>query len=216
MLVIFIGKPGSGKDTICRKLSEKHKWPLIVTGDLLREESKKETDLGKKIAPILARGELVKDEIVIEIIGNKLFELKENEIILLNGCPRTLRQAILLDEKLSILGMDIGKVIELSISDKTSMERLILRRYCPVCGRIYNLKFSPPKEDEICDEDKAKLIQREDDKEEVIKHRLKRFYDEITGIIEYYSKKGVIVTVDAERSVDDIASEVENIILKDF
>lgn len=208
MIVAFIGKPGSGKDTVCKALSQKNKWKLIVTGDLLRKEIEKATSLGKIIAPILAKGEIVKDEIVAEIIYNAL-KTKNSEIVLLNGYPRTEKQAKILEEKFS---QKIDMVIEIVVSDKTVFERLTLRRYCPKCGRIYNLKFLPPKKDELCDNCGEKLIQRNDDKEEVVKYRLKRFYDEIEQIREFYKKRNALFEVNGEKSVAEIVEEVENLI----
>lgn len=206
----FIGKPGSGKDTVCKALSEKTKWPLIVTGDLLRKEVEKGTELGKIIAPILAKGEIVKDEIVAEIISNEL-KSKNSDVVLLNGYPRTEKQARILED---IFSQKIDMVIEIVVSDQTVIERLTLRRYCPKCGRIYNLKFFPPKEDELCDKCGEKLVQRNDDKEEVVKYRLKRFYDEIEQIREFYRKRNALFEVNGERSVEEIVEEIENLIKK--
>jgi adenylate kinase len=210
---MFIGKPGSGKDTVSKKLHEKYDWPLIVTGDLLREEVKKGTELGKMIAPILARGEIVDDEIVAKIIVERLKSL-ESEVILLNGYPRTIGQAKILEEKLQETQISKSIVIELEVSDQTVLDRLTLRRICPKCGKIYNLKFSPPKEDEICDVCKEKLIQRDDDKEDVIKYRLKRFYDEIDPIRDFYKEKDALIVVDGEKKIEEVVDEVEKIIMK--
>ncbi len=204
-IIAFIGKPGSGKDTITKILSEKLKIPLIVVGDLLREEVKKGTELGKKIAPILARGEIVQDEIVAEIVRKKIAELKDAKVILLNGYPRTPKQAELLD---------VDYVIELVVSDETVFERLTLRRVCPKCKRVYHLKHMPPKEDELCDVCKVNLVQREDDKEEVVKYRLKRFYDEIEPIREKYRSRNALIEIDAEKSVEEVVNAVEKTIEK--
>ncbi len=210
MIVAFIGKPGSGKDTVCKALSKTTGWPLIVTGDLLRKEVEKGSELGRTIAPILARGEIVKDEIVAEIISKELDSIK-SEVVLLNGYPRTEKQAVILEKNFS---KKIDMVIEILVSDTTVMERLTLRRYCPKCGKIYNLKFMPPKEDEVCDDCGEKLVQRNDDKEEVVRYRLKRFYDEIEPIREYYRKRNALFEVNGERSVEEIAEEIKNLIEK--
>jgi len=210
MIVAFIGKPGAGKDTVCRVLSQKNNWKLIVTGDLLRKEIEKGTPLGKIIAPILAKGEIVKDEIVAEIIYNAL-KTKTSEVVLLNGYPRTVNQAKILEEKFN---QKIDMVIEIVVSDKTVFERLTLRRYCPKCGKIYNLKFLPPKKDELCDNCGEKLIQRNDDKEEVVKYRLKRFYDEIEQIREFYKKRNAFFEINGERKIEEVVKEIENLIKK--
>ncbi len=212
MIIAFIGKPGSGKDTISRALAQKNSWPLIVTGDLLRKEAEEGTELGKKIAPILARGEIVNDEIVAGIIAKALEEAEsKSNVVLLNGYPRTLNQAKILEEK---FGKSIDMVIEIEVSDDTAIERLTLRRYCPKCGRIYNLKFFPPKRDELCDECGEKLVQRNDDKKEVVLYRLKRFYDEIRAIREYYQERKALVKVNGERKVEEIAKDIEEEIRK--
>ncbi len=212
MIIAFIGKPGSGKDTISKALAKKNSWPLIITGDLLRKEVEEGTELGKKIAPILAKGEIVSDEIVASIIARALEKAESrSNIVLLNGYPRTLNQAKILEEK---FGKSIGMVVEIEVSDNTVFERLTLRRYCPKCGRIYNLKFFPPKKDELCDECKEKLVQREDDKEDVVKYRLKRFYDEIEPIRGFYEKRNALFKVNGEKSVDEVVKDVEELVKK--
>ena len=210
MIVSIIGKPGSGKDTVCKALSEKHSWKVIVTGDLLRKIAKENTELGKKIAETLEKGEIVSDEIVAELVVKEINK-SHSDVILLNGYPRRINQAIILEEKFS---KKIDLVIEIDVSDSMARERIIYRRYCPKCGKIYNLKFFPPKEDEICDICKEKLVQRKDDTEEVFKHRLKRFYDEIQEIREFYTKRGIFFKVNGEKNVKEIVNEVEGLIQK--
>lgn len=211
-LIAFIGKPGSGKDTVCRALEKKHGWPLIITGDLLREEVRKQTEIGRRIAPVLAKGEMVSDELVAEIIINAVKKMRDQKVILLNGYPRTLKQAEILEEKLQNENISVSMVIELVVSDETVKDRLTLRRYCPKCGRIYNLKFSPPKSNETCDADGEKLVQREDDREEVVEYRLKRFHEEIKPIREFYEKRNLLFRINAEGNAEEIIKEVENLI----
>ncbi len=205
MIVAFIGKPGSGKDTISRELSRRKGYPLVVTGDLLREEAKKDSELGKYIRERINRGEIVDDSIVAEIVARELEKYRDKKVVLLNGYPRTPNQIKELEKR----GFKIDLAIELDVPDDIVVERLCLRRMCPKCGRIYNLKYNPPKEDELCDCCKVKLVQREDDKEDVVRYRLKRFYDEIEGIRKHFESAGRLVKIDANRSIEEIVRDVE-------
>ncbi len=210
-IIIFIGKPGSGKDTISRRVAEKLNIPLVIAGDLLREEVKRGSEIGKKIKDILERGDLVEDEIIISLLLKKIGET-EAKTIILNGFPRSYRQGKIFEKKIKEMGYDIALVFELDIPDEVVYDRIVLRRVCPKCGRVYNLKFNPPKNDEKCDFDGEKLIQRDDDKEDVVKHRLEKFYEEIDLIRDMFKKEGKYYVIDADRSIEDVVKDVKKII----
>ncbi len=210
-IVIFIGKPGSGKDTISKKVSQDMNIPLIIAGDLLRREVENDTEIGKKIADILRRGDLVDDDIILTLLEKEL-KKREEKIVIINGFPRSYKQALLFVDMIKNIGFDIALVFELDVPDEVVIERIVLRRICPKCGRVYNLKFNPPKYDETCDYDGEKLIQREDDKEDVVKHRLEKFYEEIEDIRKLFEKDHKLYKIDANRNIEDIVKEVEKII----
>ncbi len=200
MRLIFLGPPGSGKGTHSKILSKKLGIRHISTGDLIREEEENETELGKQFKKYTEKGKLVPDELVIALLKKHL--PKENFI--LDGFPRTLEQAKALE---SITRID--KVIVLEVDEKEIIARLTSRLQCPKCGRIYG-KDLRPKEDEICDVCKVKLIRRTDDKPEVIKERLELYKKETLPVIRYYEKKGIVKRVNANGSVEEVAKRVYN------
>lgn len=189
--IILIGPPGAGKGTYARYFSKKYCIPHISTGDIFREEVAKGTELGKKIKDILDRGELVPDEIVIEIVKKRLQQPDTAKGFILDGFPRTIRQAEALDE---ITKLDAA--IHIYIAMEEAVRRLSNRYICPKCGRVYNLLFNPPKNDLRCDDDGTPLIRRSDDEPEVIRRRYKIYYETFQPIIEYYKKKNLLIEID--------------------
>ncbi|ADI31535.1 adenylate kinase [Staphylothermus hellenicus] len=189
--IVLIGPPGAGKGTYARYFSKKYCIPHISTGDIFREEVAKGTELGKRIKDILDRGELVPDEIVIEIVRKRLRQPDTAKGFILDGFPRTIRQAEALDE---IATLDA--VIHIYITMEEAVRRLSNRYICPKCGRVYNLLFNPPKNDLRCDDDGTPLIRRSDDEPEVIRRRYKIYYETFQPIIEYYKKKNLLIEID--------------------
>ncbi len=191
MKAVVIGPPGAGKGTYASYLSRKYCIPHISTGDIFRAEVEKGTELGRKIKEYMDRGELVPDDIVIKVVRKRLSQPDVKNGFLLDGYPRTLRQAEALDEFIKIdVAIYIYAPLEIVI------ERLSNRYVCPVCGRIYNLKFNPPKNDLRCDYDGAKLVRRPDDQPEIIKHRYEVYYKQSQPVIDYYRRKGILIEVD--------------------
>jgi len=190
MRIVLLGPPGAGKGTYASRLTVKLGVPHISTGDIVREEIRKETDLGKEIKDYSDRGVLVPDEIIIKLLAERLKKPDCNEGFILDGFPRTISQAEALEE---IAKIDL--VINLVVPDEIIITRLSNRLICSKCGAIYNLLTLKPKRDMICDRCGGNLYRREDDKPEVIKKRLNVYRRRTEPLIEYYSKKGLLRNV---------------------
>jgi adenylate kinase len=166
--------------------------PVITTGDMLREAIAEGTERGRMAKEYMERGELVPNEVVISIIEERLGMSDCDEGFILDGFPRNMRQAEALDDILSRKGVGLSHVLNITIDAETIINRLSLRRSCPQCGAIYHLKNNPPTIDEICDECGSELIQRSDDKEKIIKHRLKVYEKKTRPLLEKYKKSGMV------------------------
>ena len=187
MRMVFLGPPGAGKGTVASKAKEYYGIPHISTGDLFRSNIKNETALGLQVKSILASGGLVPDSITIEMVRNRLAEPDCANGFILDGFPRTIPQADALAEM-----TDLDAVVDFQISADEVVQRLSGRRMCPSTGRIYHILFNPPKVEGKDDETGEDLIQREDDKEEAIKHRLEVYVAQTQPLIDYYKAKGLI------------------------
>ncbi|MCD6408397.1 adenylate kinase [bacterium] len=209
-ILILLGPPGAGKGTVGNKLSQMWNLPLISSGDLLRENVNRETELGKKAKDYMEKGELVPDEIVVSIIKKRTSESDCENGFILDGFPRNLNQAKMIDEVYGKEG-EI-KTVFLNADDDFIVERLSNRRVCEKCGAIYHLINIPPKKDGICDKCGGKLIQREDDKEDVIRNRLHIYHQITAPLLEYYRNKGDFYEVDGEAGLDEIIKEISGII----
>ena len=209
MKLVFIGPPGVGKGTYASAISKIYGVPHISTGDIFREEIKKGTDLGKRIRSFVEKGELVPDEIVIETIRKRLSQDDCKKGFILDGFPRTLEQAKALDE---IVVLDL--VLEFVAPDDVIIKRISGRRICSKCGAIYHVVFNPPKVSGVCDECGAPVIQRDDDKPEVVRHRLKIYKKRFAPIIDYYMKKGILVKVDARELADKVVPKIVEVLKK--
>lgn len=201
--LIILGPPGAGKGTQARKLAEEFDLAYIGSGDVLREAIASDPELGKEVKDYLERGALVPDEIVIKIIERRLQKPDCKKGVVFDGFPRTLAQAEKLDEI-----TEIDKVFNLKVSDQTVIERLSGRRICEKCAAIYHVKNIPPKQPGFCDRCDGKLYQREDDKEDVIKKRLRVYEERTEPLIKYYESK--ITLIDANKGIDDIFEEICN------
>jgi adenylate kinase len=191
--IIFLGPPGAGKGTQAERLAEDLKIKKISTGDILREAVAKGTELGQRAKSYMERGELVPDEIILGIIEEAI---NDEEGFILDGFPRNINQAKALDEMLSRKGLNITHVIFLDVPDEEIIKRIAYRRVCLNCGAVYNLIFNPPKEDEICNNCSSKLVQREDDREEVVRKRLEVYRDSTEALIRIYEERGVLKKID--------------------
>lgn len=206
--IILLGPPGSGKGTQAKLLSKKYSIPHIAMGDILREEVAKKTPLGKKVNVYMSKGELVPDEIVIEVLKKRLQEADCVNGFILDGFPRTLNQAKALDNMLNELNLKIDAVIYIDVPDEEIMKRLSLRRTCKVCGRIYNLHYNPPKQDGKCDVCGGELIIRDDDKPEVIKNRLKVYNDQTKPLVNYYETHKLLIRINGVDPIDKVFRQI--------
>jgi len=211
MLVIFLGAPGSGKGTISESLVKKNNFKHISTGDIFRKMINSETDLGNKLKELIENGNLVDDETTWEVAKNTLikFDLEKDKLIL-DGYPRNINQAKLLEEYLKSISFEDIKIIYYDVSEKIIIDRLSYRRMCPICGKSYNLKSMKPKIDGVCDEDNGKLYQRKDDKN--IQVRLKAYNDVTKPLINYYDKNKKLIILNAESSLSEILNKTLEVI----
>jgi adenylate kinase len=216
--VILLGPPGAGKGTQAKKIVEHYGVPQISTGDLLRDHVRQGTELGRKAKAIMDRGDLVPDELMYDMVAERLRQADCHPGFILDGFPRTAGQAGWLDAFLEKEFFDKSPafcepvVIQLEVDYNQLLLRLTGRRSCPTCGRIYNVHFRPPRVDELCDLDGSKLVQRNDDREEVIRPRLEAYDRQTRPLIDYYRAKGRLVAVNADREVDEVADRVFRVI----
>lgn len=210
-----MGPPASGKGTQTKMLAAKTGFPHVDTGSLLREAIKNETEYGKIAKSYIEKGQLAPADLVASIIKERLQKDDCKDGFILDGYPRSLEQALKLDEILNEINNGIDsefKAICFDISEDMLLERIINRRSCPKCGRIYNIKFLPPKKDGICDADGEGLTQRKDDTEEVAKTRFETYYKETEPLIDFYTKRGVLIHLDATGSTEEIFEKLLKII----
>ena len=210
--LIILGAPGSGKGSQCKWITRDYNVPHISTGDILRKNIADGTELGMKAKEYMDKGELVPDELVIDLLKARLDEPDcEERGFLLDGFPRTVAQAEALNEYLEGKGVEIDKVINLHVPDEEIMSRAINRRTCenPECKEIYNLKDNPPAVEGICDKCGSKLFQRKDDNEETVTNRLHVYHKQTGPLIAYYNEKGKVATVVGQELLEDTIALVK-------
>lgn len=206
-VVILLGPPGSGKGTQAAKISKKMDIPHISTGDLFRDNISRDTELGQKAKSYMHEGKLVPDELVINMLLDRVSKEDCIHGYLLDGFPRTVNQAIEFDNALDQKTSET--VLYLDVSDEAVMQRISGRLSCKDCGSIYNRYFTPPKQENICDHCGHELVQRADDKPEVVRNRLKVYQEQTAPLIDYYQSKGVLKPIDGEASPELIYNQVK-------
>jgi adenylate kinases len=209
MNFVFLGPPGAGKGTIAAKAKDVYKIPHISTGDLFRANIKNETELGKQVKAILAKGDLVPDEITIAMVKDRIAEPDCKNGFILDGFPRTVFQA---DALASMAKVDA--VINFVLERDAIVKRLSGRRMCKSTGRTYHILYNPPKVEGIDDETGEPLIQRDDDKEEAILNRLVVYEKSTAPLIDYYAKKGLLLDVDASPAPEKVLESLEAAVAK--
>ncbi|HXW54636.1 MAG TPA: adenylate kinase [Candidatus Cybelea sp.] len=206
--LILLGPPGAGKGTQAKRLAERYGVPHLSTGDMLREAIARGTSLGRAAAPLMERGELVPDSIVLGMVEERLRRKDCRDGVLFDGFPRTLPQAENLEEILERCGLGKPVVLNLRVDQGTVLRRLAGRRTCSVGGEIYNLYDAPPKVQGICDKDGGVLIQRPDDREETVLERLRAYEQQTMPLVDYYGRQGVLVTLDGGRPIDELTPKM--------
>jgi adenylate kinase len=212
--MILLGPPGAGKGTQAKKIVEHYGIPQISTGDLLRDHVRRCTELGLRAKAIMDRGDLVPDELMYDIVAERLRAADCSPGFILDGFPRTAAQAGWLDAFLEKEFFDKAPqfcrpvVIQLEVDYNQLLLRLTGRRSCPTCGTPYNVHFQPPRVDELCDRDGSKLVLRNDDREEVVRERLAVYDRQTKPLVDYYQAQGKLVLVNADRPVEAVAEQI--------
>jgi adenylate kinase len=211
--LILLGPPGSGKGTQGERLQEDFRLPYYATGDILRAAVKEGTDVGKQAKEYMERGDLVPDEVIIGVIGERLQGPEASDGFILDGFPRTVPQAEALDAKMRELGREITATILIEVGEDEVVRRLSGRRTCEKNpSHIYHVDFDPPKKDDVCDVDGAKLIVRDDDEPDVIKHRLGLYREKTTPLVDYYEDEGVLQPVEGDHPPDEVEERIHSVL----
>ena len=204
MNLILLGAPGAGKGTLASFLVEKMGVPSVSTGNILREAIANHTELGQKAKAFMDAGQLVPDQLVIDLLRGRIAQDDCKNGFILDGFPRTIPQA----EALDALGADIDKVLSIEVSDDTIVERMAGRRVCPKCGATFHTDHNPPKVEGICDKCGAELIRRKDDAPETVQARLKVYHEQTEPLKDYYQRAGKLVIAEGQEDVEDTTATV--------
>ena len=207
MRCVFLGPPGSGKGTQCKRIVEKYGVEHLSSGDILRKERAKGTELGKKAQSYMDSGALVPDDVIIRMMAEAIKNAGPKGFIL-DGFPRTVVQAQELDKALQNAGEKIDVLLNLKIDDEIIEARMTGRRSCPKCGAVYHIENLKPKVDGICDNDGTELVQRPDDNPEVLSNRLATYHEQTAQVIGYYKENNTVIDVDAEADVDVVTDMI--------
>ena len=212
MKIVMLGAPGAGKGTQAKKIAAKYNIPHVSTGDIFRANIKGGTELGKEAKSYMDAGKLVPDELTVRILLDRVSEEDCRNGYVLDGFPRTIPQAEVLDKELSKAGEKIDYAINVEVPDEDIVGRMSGRRGCPKCGASYHLKYIPPKKEGICDACGSELVLRDDDKPETVKKRLKVYHDQTQPLIDYYKKQGALKEVDGTVDPEDVFKAITDIL----
>jgi len=206
--LILLGPPMSGKGTQSARLSASLEIPKVSSGDLFRENIKNRTELGLKAKSFIDRGDLVPDQITIDMVTDRLNQEDCRNGAVLDGFPRTISQAEAMDGILRDLGAELTGAISIAVPEDVLVERASGRRICRICGKSYHLVFNPPAEEGVCDLDGGELYQREDDKPDTVRQRLAVYQAQTSPLIDYYRNRGILKEVDGNQAIDDVGEEI--------
>ena len=212
MKVVMLGAPGAGKGTQANRLAVKYNVPHISTGDIFRANIKNETELGKKVKGYLDRGELVPDELTCDLLVDRIDQEDCTSGYVLDGFPRTIPQAEILDAALAKRGGKLDYAIDVDVPDENIIRRMGGRRACLACGRTYHTKYIPPTKEDVCDDCGAGLVLRDDDAPDTVKKRLDIYHEQTQPLIDYYNKTGILATVDGTKDMDDVFDSITAIL----
>ncbi len=204
----MLGAPGAGKGTQAKLIAEKYGIPHVSTGDIFRANIKEGTDLGKEAKSYMDKGQLVPDELTVRILLDRVAKDDCKNGYVLDGFPRTIPQAQVLDEEVSKMGDKIDFAINVDVPDENIVRRMGGRRACLKCGATYHIEHIPPKKEGICDTCGSELVLRDDDKPETVKNRLDVYHKQTQPLIEYYDKKDILKTVDGTRDMNDVFADI--------
>ena len=212
MKIIMLGAPGAGKGTQAKKIAAKYDIPHISTGDIFRANIKNGTELGKKAKTYMDQGLLVPDELVVDLVVDRVNQEDCGNGYVLDGFPRTIPQAEALDKALSGMGQKLDYAIDVDVPDENIIRRMSGRRACVGCGATYHLEYAPTKKEGICDTCGGELILRDDDKPETVKKRLDVYHEQTQPLIDYYTQAGILKTVDGTVDIEDVFRAITEIL----
>ena len=212
MKIIMLGAPGAGKGTQAKQIAEKYMIPHISTGDIFRANIKAETELGKKAKKYMDEGLLVPDELVMDLVVDRLQQDDCEKGYVLDGFPRTIVQAEGLDKELAKLGQKMDYAIDVEVPDENIVNRMSGRRACVGCGATYHIQYAAPAKEGICDKCGGELILRQDDAPETVKKRLGVYHDQTQPLIRYYDQEGILVKVDGTKDIEDVFADIVKVL----
>lgn len=212
MKIIMLGAPGAGKGTQAKMISAKYGIPQISTGDIFRANIKNQTELGKKAKSYIDQGLLVPDELTLDLVTDRLAKDDCANGYILDGFPRTLKQADALTAALKKQSAAIDFAVDIEVPDESIIERMGGRRVCPKCGATFHVKYNPPKQEGICDVCGEKLIIRDDDKAETVKKRLNVYHESTQPLIDYYKKAGCLKAFDGTLPMDEVFAKIDQVL----
>ena len=212
MKIIMLGAPGAGKGTQAKMIAERYQIPHVSTGDIFRANIKNGTELGKQAKEYMDKGLLVPDELTVKILLDRVAQPDCKNGYVLDGFPRTIPQAEVLDEALTKLNESIDYAINVEVPDENIVNRMSGRRACLKCGATYHIAHIPPKKEGICDVCGSELVLRDDDKPETVQNRLKVYHEQTQPLIDFYTGKGVLKTVDGTQPMEKVFEDITSIL----
>jgi adenylate kinase len=210
--IVLLGPPGSGKGTQASALERRRGIPHIASGDLLRANVRDNTELGGRARPYMDRGDLVPDGLILDMMSERLSQPDAQQGYVLDGFPRTVAQAEALEERLGKLGLELDAVIYLDVPEGEILRRISGRRTCPNCGAVYHVDTMPPKTEGVCDKCGSALVQRDDEKPEVVRKRLEVYAEQTEPLLDFYRSRDLLHGVDGTIGVENVLDEIERIV----